>query len=390
MYVAILPVKVRAGKGRDVRLYGSTAMFCTEALRKKLNVKGKPTAILISTMGQNKPGEQTLLSSYVLSDLAVCGLEEIEYIQLSKVFTHSNIPVQKENIPSQQHLHKWAHLSDISLPHIDAGVGLLIGANNPKVMEPWHIINSQNDGPYAVKTILGWMVCGPVKNDKMISSTDETTHYSINQISVMEIEQLLVQQHNTDFPEQHYDDKEEMSQEDKQFMLSVQKSTRFVDGHYCVGLPLRNGAVEMPNNYCAAEQRAASLRRKLSKNEAFLEDYKAFMKSILDKGYAVEVPQELDRNDNRVWYVPHHGVYHPKKQKIRVVFDCTATFQNVSLNGQLLQGPDLTNTLIGVLLRFHEESVAVMADIESMFYQVRVFLEPRLLLVLLEELAHLS
>lgn len=205
--LAILPVKVRAGKGgRYIETYtfmdpGSTATFCTEALRKKLNVKGKPTQILISTMGQNKPGEQTLLSSYVLSDLAVCGLEETEYIQLSKVFTHSNIPVQEENIPRQQHLHKWPHLSDISLPHIDAEVGLLIGANNPKVMEPWHIINSQNDGPYAVKTILGWMVCGPVKNDKMISSTDETTHYSINWISVMEIEQLLVQQYNTDFPE---------------------------------------------------------------------------------------------------------------------------------------------------------------------------------------------
>lgn len=86
----------------------------------------------------------------------------------------------------------------------------------------------------------------------------------------------------------------------------------------------------MPNNYCVAEQRAASLRRKLSKNKAFLEDYKAFMKNILDKGYAVEVPQErLDCNDNRVWYVPHHGVYHPKKQKICVVFDCTAKFQDV-------------------------------------------------------------
>lgn len=138
-------------------------------------------------------------------------------------------------------------------------MGLLIGTNNAKAMELWHIFNSQNDGPYAVKTVLGWMVCGPVKNDRMTSSTDETTHYSVNRMSVMEIEQLVVQQYNTDFPEHHYDDKEEISQEDEQFMLSVQKTTRFVDGHYCViVLPLRNGAVEMPNNYCVAEQQAAS------------------------------------------------------------------------------------------------------------------------------------
>lgn len=37
-----------------------------------------------------------------------------------------------------------------------------------------------------------------------------------------------------------------------------------------------------------------------------------------------------------------------------------------------MQGPDLTNTLIGALVRFREEPIAVMADVESMFYKVRV------------------
>jgi hypothetical protein len=37
----------------------------------------------------------------------------------------------------------------------------------------------------------------------------------------------------------------------------------------------------------------------------------------------------------------------------------------------------LTNKLIGVLLRFREEKVAVMADIKAMFLQVRVDPEDR-------------
>jgi len=37
-----------------------------------------------------------------------------------------------------------------------------------------------------------------------------------------------------------------------------------------------------------------------------------------------------------------------------------------------MQGPDLTNSLTGVLTRFRKESVAMMSDIESMFYQVHV------------------
>lgn len=55
-----------------------------------------------------------------------------------------------------------------------------------------------------------------------------------------------------------------------------------------------------------------------------------------------------------------------------VVFDCSAEYRNYCLNKELLQGQDLTNQLIGVLLRFRENPIAVMADIESMFYQVHV------------------
>ena len=77
--------------------------------------------------------------------------------------------------------------------------------------------------------------------------------------------------------------------------------------------------------------------------------------------------------NGQVWYIPHHGVYHPKKpDKIRVVFDCSVEFSGESLNQHLLQGPDQTNNLVGVLSRFRQEPVAVMCDIEGMFHQVHV------------------
>ena len=73
----------------------------------------------------------------------------------------------------------------------------------------------------------------------------------------------------------------------------------------------------MPNNRCVAEQRIASLHRKFKKNPEFFEEYKAFMDNIMSKGYAVQVPaHQLNRGDNRVFYIPHHGVYHPKKRKL--------------------------------------------------------------------------
>lgn len=42
------------------------------------------------------------------------------------------------------------------------------------------------------------------------------------------------------------------------------------------------------------------------------------------------------------------------------------------MKDKLLQGPDLSSNLVGVLTRFRQEKYAFMADIEKMFFQVRV------------------
>lgn len=97
------------------------------------------------------------------------------------------------------------------------------------------------------------------------------------------------------------------------------------------------------------------------------------MDNILQKGYTVQLSgEELTYKEGKLWYIPHTAVYHPVKQKLRVVFDCAASYQGMSLNDQLLQGPDLTSSLIGVVIRFRQKPVAVMADVEAMFHQVKV------------------
>ena len=46
----------------------------------------------------------------------------------------------------------------------------------------------------------------------------------------------------------------------------------------------------------------------------------------------------------------------------------SAQFSGSSRNEVLLVGPDLTNSLLGILLRFRQEPVAVVADVQQMFY----------------------
>lgn len=127
-----------------------------------------------------------------------------------------------------------------------------------------------------------------------------------------------------------------------------------------------------PNNYCVAKQRILGLKRRFERNEKFHQEYTTFLCDVIKEGYAKKVPAEPKRSDGKLWYIPHHGVYHPKKGKLRVVFDCGAEYRGKSLNSQLPQGPYLTSSLLGVLTRFRQEPVAVLADVQAMFHQVKV------------------
>ena len=52
-----------------------------------------------------------------------------------------------------------------------------------------------------------------------------------------------------------------------------------------------------------------------------------------------------------------------------VVFDCSAKYKGISLNGMMLPVSDMTNDLLGLLCRFRKEPTAISCDIEKMFYQ---------------------
>ena len=162
-------------------------------------------------------------------------------------------------------------------------------------------------------------------------------------------------------------------------MKKVENGVRYNEGHYEIPLPFRSENIEMPSNKIQAIKRADMQKKKMLKNVQYRKDYKAFMEDMIAKGYAERVPPESSLPENgKVWYIPHHGVYHPKKpEKIRVVFDCSSRFQGMSINDQLLPGPNLTNTLVGVLTRFRQDPIGFMGDIEAMFYQVHVPINQR-------------
>lgn len=145
----------------------------------------------------------------------------------------------------------------------------------------------------------------------------------MKRLSIVNLDELWQQQFKMDFPESVVEEQVGLSREDLRFMDMVTKSAKHVNSHYQIALPLKNPNISMPNSRKVVEQRLYHLKRRLQRHSVLHMDYNTFINDLLGKGYAERVTDaELERSDGRVWYIPHHGVHHPTKGKLRVVFDC--------------------------------------------------------------------
>lgn len=198
--LSIIPVQLKSVKGDKVlQTYafldpGGTATFCTTSCMKELSLQGPKTHIMLCTMGQEK-----VVESQILTGLEVSRLNSNQFVELPETFTQETIPVSKNNIPTQRDIERWDYLKDIRIPELEAEVEILIGTNAPKLMEPWEIINSKGDGPFAVKTLLGWVINRPLRGSNGCQRNCSTIY--ANRISIIRLEELLVSQYNQDFSE---------------------------------------------------------------------------------------------------------------------------------------------------------------------------------------------
>ena len=98
----------------------------------------------------------------------------------------------------------------------------------------------------------------------------------------------------------------------------------------------------------------------------------------MQNGYVTKINQIKEQPDEKISFLPHHPVTNENKPgKLRRVANASSVFQGQSLISNLLKGPDLLSNLTGVILRFRENKLALSADIEQMFMQVKVAPEDR-------------
>ncbi|KAK3086079.1 hypothetical protein FSP39_013163 [Pinctada imbricata] len=308
-----------------------------------------------------------------------------ETLKLPVLTECDNVPSVREEIPTPEIAKHFSHLMDIAafIPPLQEHVPVLLLLGRD-VLEAHYVLDQRigDRSPYAQKLKLGWVLIGEaclnrvhtpdsIRVNKVSLTKDGrasvfppcTNNFKVRDIRTNDVndvnDKLFVRTPN--------DDKSALSQEDKDFLKIMDgKFHRNEAGSWVAPLPFRSSRRTLPNNHEVALRRATILERSLQKDSVKRKHFFTFMEGILSKH--AELAPTLKTNEEH-WYLPIFGVYHPKKPtKLRVVFDSSAKFNDVSLNDILLCGPDLTNNLMGVLLRFRKGQIAITADIEQMFF----------------------
>ena len=362
----IVPVKAQAnGVAVDTYAFldsGSEVSFCDSSLFEQLKIKPKPCPVKIITMSQSSQ-----LFDKFFVDLNISSLTDSSVtFKIREIVKAKTLPIAPNAVISSQSMSSLTHLQGINIPILaNTRVSLLIGSDCPSAHKILQMREGNGTQPNAVMTHFGWSLFGPA----IARDADSVHSHFVESDEVLD--QAIRKSWFTEFEPDAIS--VPSSKEDREVISLLKSGVHHKDGHFYAPLPWRSNVTLPANSYAMASKRLSSLRKRFQRDSHMMEKYKEKIEAYLFDGYMERVPEDEITKGDAAWYLPHHPVCNPKKPgKLRVVFDCAAKHYGICLNDALKQGPDLVNDLVGVLSRFRRKRIAIVADIQAMFHQVRV------------------
>lgn len=317
----------------------------------------------------------------LVSGLRVKGINEDTIIEIPPSFTNDTIPDNKcevatpDIIAAHKDIRKFA--KNFCKLDEEAKTLLLIGRNCGSAMQT-RVFGTKS--PWIHHTVLGWAaVGGTCVNDvnkrynKVLKTTLSHEHYQV--IPKFPINESKAQQRIEQDVYLEFDDDNDngLSKDDEQF-IALMKANLEVnnEGNIVVPLPFRE-MKQFPSNQEAVFNRTSNTLKRLQHHPNKLQQcLKSIEKNLIAEHIEIVPSNELNVKPGHSWFIPVFPVEHPRKGKVRLVYDASAKYSGVSLNDRLLSGPDFNNHLRGVLLRFRKGLIGFVADIENMFNNFKV------------------
>ena len=344
---------------------GSSISFVDKSVVSKLQLQGRKASLSVAGIH----GSQDVKTEIVPK--AVSAHEKSRPLTTVQFYVHEKLKLGDQIVELQELKDRYPHLRNLPDQNYNLNdVQVILGQDCYYIHHPFEFKKSEDKAaPWAVKSKIGWALSGPLPAKQ--AATLATTATSIaddklaNQLSKWwDIESYAS---NCDVTGD--------SKEEQRAIKTLEQTTRFNGERYEVGLLWREDEVKLPNNFYSAMGQLKSLERRLQKDETLKKRYQETIDTDVNAGYVRKVDQaELNETKDKLqWYLPHHPVINPHKpEKVRRVCNAAAKYQGVALNDKLLPGPDLLQSLIGIIFRFREHQIALSADIETMFLQVAV------------------
>ncbi|XP_041463438.1 uncharacterized protein LOC121414350 [Lytechinus variegatus] len=342
---------------------GSQTSLIREAFAEKLMLKGVPITLTMIKVGGT---EEVFHTKRYLVPLRECGKSSRPI-----VISAMSIPCISENIAAvdNEALARRFHLKNDELKRGSGSVDVLVGIDNAKL----HGGEVREDGYLAARrSPLGWVVFGVKPTDKpkdskvfhikMISNpVDLTDFWSSETMGVI--------------PTSCHCMPSGLSRQEEIEEQTIRSSCKKVGNQWQVSYPWKKDPNLLPDNRSQAEKILVTTEKRLARNEVYAAAYNEQMNEMENLGFSRKLADsEIDSYQGPVHYISHHAVLRPEKKStpVRIVFNSSASFQGHTLNEYWMKGPDLLNSLLGVLLRFRERKVAVCGDISKMYHRVLV------------------
>ena len=165
----MVPVWVsRRNSRKMIKTYSMTdncsqRTFIKDEIIENLGILIRELKLDLKTLIGKKSEDTEAVNELIISTIDSKKGRPMEWIELQKAYSKNCLPVERKEIATPDKIKIWKYLKPISkgIAQVDnIEVGMPIGANCMKTMEPMEIISSRNCGLYTYRIDLGWYIVG--------------------------------------------------------------------------------------------------------------------------------------------------------------------------------------------------------------------------------------
>lgn len=348
---------------------GSTVTLIDSKVIKKIGVTGQTDPLEIVCMGK----QGIIDSSSQRVTFRISAVDGTTIYDITKARTIKNLTLPIQSL-QEMDIKDHPHIAKLPVErYVAIQPKMLIGQDYWELITPIRTSSTTRRAPVASLTRLGWVIHGRVGANVKKAQVFTMNHINMERndpTSEDNLHELVKSSFSIDgLGVTNYQRKNRLDQRAEDILS---KTARRICKGWEVGLMWKCDRIQLPNNQECALKRLQLLERKMDRNPVYAKRYCEQMEHLLVSKYCHKVTKSEMKTPQK-WYLPHFGTTSASKpEKIRIVFDASAKSDGTSLNDNLLVGPDLVRSLIGVLFRFRDRNIAFTGDIKEMFLRIKI------------------